>query len=91
MAATVTSPLGNARPWQDGADEVLEKMFEHVPVDLVLAERVRAHDGGGDRIDELDPDFWHDPCRFLRRACQVADYGTTSTLAEGSESLRAPG
>jgi len=91
MAATVTSPLGIARPSQDGGDEVLEKMLEHVPVDLVLAERVRAHDGEGGRLDELDHDFWHDPCHFLRRACQVADYGTTSTLAGGSESLRAPG
>ena len=90
MAVTVTSPLATARPWQGGRDDSLEKMFEHVPADLVLAEQARADSGGCDRIDELDHDFWHDPCRFLRRACQVADYGTTCVLAEGSESRRAP-
>ena len=90
MAVTVTSPLAIARPSQDGGEDSLEEMFEHVPVDLALAEEPCA-DGGGDRIDELEHDFWHDPCRFLRRACQVADYGTTSALPEGSESPRAPG
>lgn len=91
MAVTVTSPLAIALPWQDGSDGSLEQMFERVPVDLVLAEDVRADSGGGDRFDELDHDFWHDPCRFLRRACQVADYGTTCALPEGAESPRAPG
>lgn len=90
MAVTVTSPLATARPRQDGSDDSLEKMFEHVPADLVLAEQVRADGGGGGRIDEPDQDFWHDPCRFLRRACQVADYGTTGVVPEGSESRRAP-
>ena len=78
MAVTVTSPLAIARPWQDGGDDSLEEMFERVPVDLVLAEEVCADGGGGDRVDEIDSDFWHDPCHFLRRACQVADYGATS-------------
>ena len=91
MAVTVTPPLANARPWQGGDDDSLEEMLEHVPVDLVLAEQVRAGSGGCDRIDELDHDFWHDPCRFLRRACQVADYGAPSTLPEKPESPRAPG
>jgi hypothetical protein len=91
MAVTATPPLPTAPPWQGGNDDSLEKMFEHVPVDLVLAEQVRADSGGCDRIDELEHDFWHDPCRFLRRACQVADYGATSVLAERSESRRAPG
>ena len=91
MAVTVTPPLATARPWQHGSDDSLEEMFEHVPIDLVLAEQVRADGGEGERIDELDHDFWHDPCRFLRRACQVADYGATSALPEGSESRRAPG
>ena len=91
MVVTVTSPLSIARPCQNGGDDSLEEMFEHVPLDLVLAEDVRAGSGGGGRIDELDHDFWHDPCHFLRRACQLADYGTTSALPEGSESPRAPG
>jgi len=91
MAITVTSSLATARAWHDGSVGSLEEMFEHVPVDLVLAEQVGADSGGGGRIDELDHDFWHDPCHFLRRACQVADYGATSALPQGSERPRAPG
>ncbi|HXS80023.1 MAG TPA: hypothetical protein VN818_07040 [Gammaproteobacteria bacterium] len=90
MAGTVTSPLAIVRPWQEG-DGSLEEMSEHVAVDLVLAEQVRPDNGMGDCIEHLEHDFWHDPCRFLRRACQVADYGATGALPEASESPRAPG
>ena len=73
---------------REGADDgSLEAIVEHLPADLVLAEG----GAGGAGFDELEHDFWIDPCRFLRRACQVADYGATSAALGPAESPRAPG
>jgi len=34
-----------------------------------------------DIFDEIEQDFWTDPCHFLRRACQAADYGSDELRA----------
>jgi hypothetical protein len=41
-------------------------------------------------LDELQQELSADPCRFLRRACQVADYDTTSAATLPTEPPRAP-
>jgi hypothetical protein len=45
-------------------------LIERVPGELLAAEDTRANG-----FDDLEQDFWTDPCHFLRRACQAADYG----------------
>lgn len=66
-------------------DDSLEELVEHLPIDLLLAD-LRA--AGGAWMDELEHAFWADPCHFLRRACQDADYGAASTVLNLSESRR---
>ncbi|HSC14577.1 MAG TPA: hypothetical protein VLI71_05635 [Gammaproteobacteria bacterium] len=54
------------------------------------AEAARTEQDSGHRsLDELERDFRIDPCHFLRRACQVADYDTPSTAPQ-REAPRAP-
>ena len=48
----------------------LEDLIARVPSELLAAESSQA-----EAIDELEHDFLTDPCHFLRRACQTADYG----------------
>jgi hypothetical protein len=55
---------------QGGGERSLEDLIERVPEELLLAE-----DSHAEGVDELEHDFWTDPCHFLRRACQAADYG----------------
>jgi hypothetical protein len=80
----VVPPLASERTCDDDS---LEELVEHLPIDLVLAEDSRAE--GGAWTDELEHDFWADPCHFLRRACQDADYGAASIVLNSSESRRA--
>ena len=51
----------------------LEEMLARVPVELELAEDAPGSVGG--ELDGIEQDFLTDPCRFLRVACQAADYG----------------
>ena len=52
-------------------------------------EVTRPEQDGRDRsLDELEHELSADPCHFLRRACQAADYGATSNIFE--ETRRAP-
>jgi hypothetical protein len=83
---TATPPPGRARTRTVSVGDSLEEIVAHVPVDLVLAQAERA-----DGLDELEHDFWNDPCHFLRRACQVADYEAANATPGRSESPRAPG
>lgn len=67
MTSSSSPPASDSR----GADPALDGMLERVSAELVLAEeRPRA---GADDLEDL----WTDPCHFLRRACQIADYGPT--------------
>jgi len=59
-----------ARAARGGSERTLEDLIARAPGELLLAERPPA-----EGFDELERDFWTDPCRFLRRACQEADYG----------------
>lgn len=70
MTPSMTPPSDVARAEQGAGERPLEDLIERVPVELLLAE-----DSAADGFDELEHDFWTDPCHFLRRACQAADYG----------------
>ena len=61
---------------QDG-DRSLAELLERVPGELLLAEASPAERSAADLFDEVEHDFWTDPCHFLRRACQLADYGSS--------------
>jgi len=54
----------------------LEDLIARVPSELLAAESSQA-----EAIDELEHDFLTDPCHFLRRACQTADYGSDELRA----------
>ena len=72
MSPSLTASSEAARAGQGaGAGErSLEDLIERVPGELLLAEN-----SDPEGFDVLEPDFWTDPCHFLRRACQAADYG----------------
>jgi hypothetical protein len=54
-------------------------------------EASRSGQDGCDRpIEEIERDFRVDPCNFLRRACQAADYGAAASVTGSSEASRAP-
>ena len=65
-----------ARTDRDVGERLLEDMVERIPAELSRAENPE-----GDGVDELEHDFWTDPCHFLRRACQAADYGSDELRA----------
>ena len=62
---------------QAGRERALEEMLERVPGELLLAEHSAADRAADAGFDEVEHDFWTDPCHFLRRACQLADYGAS--------------
>jgi hypothetical protein len=64
---------------QAGLERTLEEMLARVPGELLLAEDSARERAAGASLDEVEHDFWTDPCHFLRRACQVADYGASVT------------
>ena len=76
MTDSMTPSSDVARAGSVGNERPLENLIALVPGELLVAERSHA-----EGLDELEHDFWTDPCHFLRRACQAADYG--------SEELRA--
>jgi hypothetical protein len=48
-------------------------------------------EGDDESLEEMAVhDFWNDPSHFLRRACQVADYGAPSGVPEPSERRHGP-
>ena len=71
----VTSSLDLVRAGR-GTERPLEDLIARVPSELLAAESSQA-----EAIDELEHDFWTDPCHFLRRACQAADYGSDELRA----------
>ena len=70
MTHSLTASAEVTRAGQSAGERSLEDLIERVPAELLLAE-----DSAADGFDELEHDFWTDPCHFLRRACQAADYG----------------
>ena len=70
MSPSLTASSEVARAGQGAGERSLEDLVERVRGELLLAE-----DSDADSFDELEQDFWTDPCHFLRRACQAADYG----------------
>jgi hypothetical protein len=70
MTTSITPPSEVARAVQGSGERPLEDLIQRVPGELLLAE-----DSHAEGVDELEHDFWADPCHFLRRACQAADYG----------------
>ena len=70
MTPSMTSPLEVARASEAADARALEDLIERVAGELLIAEH--AHE---EVADALEHDFRTDPCHFLRRACQVADYG----------------
>ena len=70
MRPSLTASSEIARAGQGAGERSLEDLIERVRGELLLAE-----DSDADGFDELEQDFWTDPCHFLRRACQAADYG----------------
>ena len=70
---TSSPDLVRAEP---GTERPLEDLIARVPGELLAAERSQP-----EAIDELEHDFWTDPCHFLRRACQAADYGSDELRA----------
>ena len=66
----MTQPLEAAKAAQIADERPLEDLIECVAGELLIAE-----DAHADVVDALEHDFWTDPCHFLRRACQAADYG----------------
>jgi hypothetical protein len=67
----MTSSAELTRAGRVGSERPLEELVARVPGELFAAERSNVAG-----LDELEHDFWTDPCRFLRRACQTADYGS---------------
>jgi hypothetical protein len=82
MEITVASAPEGARAGQAGDTRSIEEMLERLPAELLLAEKML---GDHSAADDVEQQFWTDPCHFLRRACQVADYescGATNRAAE---------
>lgn len=71
MATLPPQPPEVTRTGRDVGERSLEDMVERIPADLVTAENRQS-----DAVDELEREFWSDPCHFLRRACQDVDYGS---------------
>jgi hypothetical protein len=69
MAASMTQRMEVAKAAQIADERPLEDLIECVAGELLIAE-----DAYADVVDALEHDFWADPCHFLRRACQAADY-----------------
>ena len=67
----------SAATGKDDGDRSLAELLERVPGELLLAEAPPAQRLAADHFDEVEHDFWTDPCHFLRRACQLADYGSS--------------
>ena len=61
---------------QVDGERSLDELLERVPGELLVAERGPTEGSVADHFDDVEHDFWMDPCHFLRRACQLADYGT---------------
>ncbi len=61
------------------------EMLERIPVELKLAEDLANGRSAEDAFEIVEHDFWTDPCHFLRRACQRADYGSTLATPQGTE------
>jgi len=76
MTDSKTASSQIARAERGGGALALEDLVARVPIELLAAASTHA-----EAFDQLEHDFWTDPCHFLRRACQTADYG--------SEELRA--
>jgi hypothetical protein len=70
MTPSLTQTSEVARAAQVAGERPLEDLIARVPSELLMAEDSRA-----EVVDALEHDFWTDPCHFLRRACQAADYG----------------
>jgi hypothetical protein len=70
MTVSITPPSEVARAVQGSGERPLEDLIKRVPGELLIAEHSHA-----EGIEWLEHDFWTDPCHFLRRACQAADYG----------------
>lgn len=86
MTASVP-PSGELAPLPAGGGELpVETMIERVSAELVLAEDLPCDGAGEESLAEL----WTDPCHFLRRACQVADYGAASAALGPTENPLAP-
>ena len=58
-------------------EQSLDELLAQVPVELLLAAAAPAERLPADHFDEVEHDFWTDPCHFLRRACQLVDYGSS--------------
>jgi len=65
-----------ARAGRGSSEHPLEDLIARVPGELLAAESSHA-----EGFDEIEQDFWTDPCHFLRRACQAADYGSDELRA----------
>jgi len=76
MSPSVTPPTEFALAAQVAGERPLEDLIARVPAELLRAEVSRA-----EVVDALEHDFWTDPCHFLRRACQAADYGSDDPRA----------
>jgi hypothetical protein len=84
MEMTEAPTPEGARARQAGDTYSIDEMLERLPVELRLAEeKLRS------AADDVEQQFWTDPCRFLRRACQVADY-ESSCAAGRTEVGRLP-
>lgn len=70
MTSSLTPPLEAAQAAQVAGERPLEDLIKGVAGELLMAEASHV-----EVVDELEHDFWTDPCHFLRRACQAADYG----------------
>ena len=76
MTPSLTSPSEVARATEVAGERPLADLIARVPAELLIAEASRA-----EGVDALEHDFWTDPCHFLRRACQAADYGSDDRRA----------
>ncbi|HEX7237620.1 MAG TPA: hypothetical protein VF405_11705 [Gammaproteobacteria bacterium] len=80
MATLPPPPPEVAGTGQEASERSLVDMAERIPADLLTAES--SHLGG---LDDVEHDFWTDPCHFLRRACQDADYGPPGAAPSSAE------
>ena len=76
MSPSLMPPTEVALAAQVAGERPLEDLIARVPAELLRAEVSRA-----EVVDALEHDFWTDPCHFLRRACQAADYGSDDPRA----------
>jgi hypothetical protein len=83
MAILPPQPPKVARTGRD--ERSLEDMVARIPADLLTAENLQS-----DCVDELEHEFWTDPCHFLRRACQHVDYGPPGAMPRAAEGPHAP-